>query len=340
MRLLNASIDIGHRMPKANSAVFNKSLDKFCRTYMVTNRAVTVAEQAALPKAHPQERHALLEQLLLFDTVAFKVTGENIPAGFLIDQIGLRGFEELLERGALRFVHWNQLITHFVREAPGVHPLQSGRHNGSAYNDPGASAEMGLRWSRADISAPRRRRLVTTIADLYDIQAEDSAKDAVTATHEAYQNGRLTAFGLDPSQIPLDNMPLPSRVLLNGCAVEISEYKLLLEKGWSSLSDFAYFKLFSESLERLTTASSVTNGFRHLAEIEGVPNIEYIAADPSRPLRDIVKIRARGSSERFREWLSADPGESNTELTRRYVDAIADRKGFFDRAPGRSRKAW
>ena len=78
-------------MPKTRTAVFNKTLDKFCRTYMDANRQVTPAEAAAFPSEGPEEQRALLEQLLLFDTIAFKVTGENIPASFLIGQVGLKG---------------------------------------------------------------------------------------------------------------------------------------------------------------------------------------------------------------------------------------------------------
>jgi hypothetical protein len=89
----------------------------------------------------------------------------------------------------------------------------------------------------------------------------------------------------------------------------------------------------------LTEASSVNEGFRYLAKIEGIPNIDFITSDPRGPLRDIVKIRARNSSALFRQWLSSKPGETDVELTRRYVDAIADRKGFFDRAPGKVTKA-
>ena len=230
-------------------------------------------------------------------------------------------------------------MTHLVTEAPGLNPLQYGKTNGPAHNDAGASAELGLNWLKAEIPAERKRRLVTKLADLYDAQPPDSAADAVKATHSAYQSGRLKSFGLDPSQAPLEDMPVTSRAALNNCAVEIAEYKLLMSKGWSSLTEFTYFELFSESLRRLTEASSVTQGFRYLAELEGIPNVDFIAADPRGLLRDIVKIRARHSSARFRQWLSSNPGESDIDLSRRYVDAIANRKGFFDRAPAKVAKS-
>jgi len=319
--------------------IFNRTLDKFCRTYFVGNRHITPAEEVAFSRVAPQEQRALLEQLLLFDTIAFKVTGENIPAAFLIGQVGLKGLEELLERGALRFVLWNQIVTHLVTDVVGVNPLQHGKMNGPAHNDPSASAELGLNWLNAELPATRKRRLVTKLANLYDQQSQDSAAEAVAITHSAYRSGRLAAFDLDPGKAPLENIPLAGRQALGKCADEIAEYKLLMEKGWSSLTEFTYFELFSDSLRRLTEASAVTSGFRYLVELEGVPDIELIAPKPERALRHIVKIRSRRSSALFRQWLSSNPEETRIELTRRYVDAIANRDGFFERASGKITKS-
>ena len=51
-----------------------------------------------------EQKDALFEQLLLFDKITFKVYGENLLIPVLISFFGEKGFDALVEQGAINFV--------------------------------------------------------------------------------------------------------------------------------------------------------------------------------------------------------------------------------------------
>ncbi|MBS1001690.1 hypothetical protein JK169_11855 [Acetobacter persici] len=319
--------------------VFNQDLDGFCQKYMFSDRIISVADHGVLPAQARQLFHGLFEQLLIFDTVSFKVTGENVGLALLIGQIGLKGVERLLDENALKFVLWQQTVMSLVEPAAGVQPLCIGMMNSPAHSDPEASIESGLKFLQDKIPASRLKKLVPKILPHYIPQPDNLAKDAVDLTNSAYMSGRLVDAGIPLEGRSLENIPKQYFDKLLKCANEMLEYKLLVRMKWSSTSNFTFHNIFSESVRRLTTASSVSSGFRYLSNINNIPNFSVLFENIKTPLESIPRIRAKRSSERFRQWIATGDGESPEELTRRYIEAIGGSRGFFERGLGKFTKS-
>jgi hypothetical protein len=101
--------------------VFDSDIDNFCRRYMVKVPGAADPQPAELGAAAIRQQTRLFENLLLFDKLSVKVTGESIPVAALIGLLGQQGFDSLVEQGAIEFVLWNQGILHTVTNIPGLY---------------------------------------------------------------------------------------------------------------------------------------------------------------------------------------------------------------------------
>jgi hypothetical protein len=307
---------------------FNKELDTFCRTYMFSDRPVSLTDNVAFPSRAKLLDRTIFEQLLIFDSVAFKVSGENVPLAMLISRIGLKGVEKLLEEDALKFVLWQQDVFSLVDPVDGVHPLASGNLSSETHADPEKSIEVGLGFLTNPIPPMRRKRLVQKILPHYVQQPEGLAVGAVAASQQAYTAGRLAKHGLSSELGSLEKFPKDKIPQLRDCAVEILEYTMLMKNGWSSINNFTYFDLFSESVKNLTSAAGMKAGFQHLVTLNEIPDFPGLFEKIDAPLNSIPRIRSKRSSVKFRHWLEKCEGDTPDELSRRYIAAIGEGKGF------------
>ena len=76
--------------------VFYTSLNDFCGTYLLANRAITEDEASQFAPRMEAEKASIFEHFLLFETLALKVYGENLCVPLLLRLFGERGFRELL----------------------------------------------------------------------------------------------------------------------------------------------------------------------------------------------------------------------------------------------------
>lgn len=90
--------------------IFYPDLNDFCRTYLVSGRIITPAEQVQFQVRLKEQNASIFERLLLFDKISFKVYGENILVPYLINQLGQDAFETLLDQEAIGFTLWTPVV--------------------------------------------------------------------------------------------------------------------------------------------------------------------------------------------------------------------------------------
>jgi len=319
--------------------IFYPDLNDFCRTYFLSNRQVSAAEASLLPMRWDEQEATLFEQLMLFDKISFKVYGENILVPVLIRMLGIKGFEALIEQKAIGFTLWNSNVTHLVSDVPGVDPLQSMVLNSPAHADPEASITQGLKWMKPRPSLDLRRRLTRKILPLYQIPSSDLPKDAVTIVHSAYRSGKLKLMGVDTGQ-DIRNLSLSARSDLCKCATELMEYSYLLSSSMTSFSNFHYYALFNESVSKVRSKDTLYQNFNSISAVEGFPDLRTLRSELKIPLSKLSKLRQKRNAVQFRNWLATTSyAAGDVVVTKEYIDAIADAKGFFETKKGKLAKS-
>lgn len=325
---------------KMASNVYFSELNEFCRKYFDANNKVTSKELNNLPKSFSDIKATLFEHLLLFDKVSIKVFGENIPLASMLNFIGIRQVEELLEQKAIDFVLWTPIVTYAVKNIEGVDPIGGGNHSSAPHCDPEKSLELCFNWMTRKPPRSVRRMLTRKIRDHYLVPDKTLAGTAVNITKSAFENGKLVNYGLDPKTKNYQLLDTDDKKTLAKCSGDLLQYSFLMKNGMTSYSEIKYFDFFSKSQNKLKQASLNSKYFNILAEIEQLPDLKSIFHEIETPFDKLIKSRRSKSSKRFRQWLE---NASNTDLERNeivkeYVDTIANAKGFFQTAKGKLTK--
>lgn len=320
--------------------IFYPELNELCRKYLVLGTPVSPKDAALAVTRFKSIEASLFEQMLLFNKVSFKVFGENIPLAFLINVLGEKAFEELLEQGAVEFVLWTPNVVYMKTEIRGVHPIASGNLNSPAHSDPEQSVELGLNWMKNKPTARTKRHLVKKIVPHYLMPDSELAGKAVDITKSAFNANKLISLGLSPLMKPLEGLPENERSLLCDCATELLEYSFLLENRMSSYSKLRYFDLFSVSVKKIKDAHATTLNFNELAKLEGFPDLKALYPQLENGLQKLPDLRNKRSTRKFREWLATTEGsETGDEIAREYIGAIANSKGILDTPRGKFTKS-
>lgn len=319
--------------------IFYPDLNTFCRTYFISNRPVSSEEGALLTPRWKEQEAALFEQLMLFDKISFKVSGENILVPVLIRMFGLKGFEELIEQRSLGFNLWPSDVTHLLSDVPGVDPLQFMTHNAKPYVDPEASIMHGFRWMKEKLPLDVRRRLTRKLLSFYQVVPADLTEQAVCNVHSAYRSGALKLLGMDTAK-DIGNLPVDAKAELAKCASEVMEYSYLLGARMTSFSNPHYYALFHNSASKIQAAEPIQKNFNSIASIEGFPDLKGPRSELGIPLSKLPKLRQKRNAVQFRDWLSTTTySAADASITREYISAIADAKGFFDTKRGKVTKS-
>ncbi|UTP38172.1 hypothetical protein M9M90_13190 [Phenylobacterium sp. LH3H17] len=175
-------------------------------------------------------------------------------------------------------------------------------------------------------------------AERYVSPEKSLGKAAVDAAQAAYTTGAFSVLGLPPEE-PLDLLPGHKRRKLAECAEEYVEFTYLARGGVMSFASYPLFALFSDSAQRIERAAGVAESYEQLRLIESVPNFAELRLRLPLGFRDIPRLRSKRHSAAFRDWLAtATDAASGLDVVKAYVDAIANRKGFFDTAAGKVTK--
>jgi hypothetical protein len=320
--------------------VFYDGLNEFCRKYLIEGETPSALDISRFSANHEKVFATVFENLLLFDKVSFKVFGENIPLVMLLNKLGERGLDQLIEQDAVNFILWTPMIVSLEKNIDGLDPIFAGIHNSEAHCDPEKSIELGLNWMQQKLDRSKRRALVRKLRDKYHLPNKNLPNEAVQLTNSAYLSGKLDGYGFNSKNHDIRKLPDSERRRLTTCATDLLEYNYLLSNQMSSFSKKEFFLFFSQTQQKLKTSDSSISGFCKLAKLEQFPDLQTLYSQLDTPFEKLLKVRGKSSSARFRAWLDRTTGDEldAVEITKAYVDAIADAKGFFQTIPGKLTK--
>ncbi|ODQ00294.1 hypothetical protein [Salinivibrio sp. SS2] len=322
-----------------NSTIYNSELNDFSRKFLVKSPAVPAPSPYEFIAQRRVIDASLFESFLLFDTLSFKVHGENIPLVILLNHFGVKGVEALLDQNALKFILWDQMLGHMVDDIDGIDPLTHGHYNSPAHSDPEESIRLGFNWMSKPPRTSDKKNLIRKIIDVYSMPEKNLSSKAVALSKSAYDSGKLEVYGLSPEKSTYRELDLDGRKMLCECAEEILQYTHLIDSNMSSYSNFEFYQIFNDSNRKIHEAANLQENFNELSKLENIPDLNQMFPDDSKPFDKVLKLRNKSSSKKFRSWLAeCTNSEDSLEITKEYVDAIANSKGFFQTKMGRFTK--
>ncbi|MEK7232272.1 MAG: hypothetical protein AAB268_00530 [Elusimicrobiota bacterium] len=272
------------------------------------------------------------ELLMLADKVSFRVYGENVVAAQLIKVFGIRGFESLLEQGAIEFVLWRPTVTYYDNDAfrgKGILPLQAGALSSPAHCDPAESARLGLNWFPGLLSDAERSSLSKKISDRTILPSDKLSHRVVGLVHEMYKQHVLDVFGLDGKT--LEDLPIEDRRKLCGLASDTLEAEVAATHGYDFLNDERPWMVCQAIVVSEPRESALRDAFNRIAEIERVPSLKNAFLKNTLSFSALPDLRTRESSVRLREWLWNVTQTGRAEdITKVYLDALQKPEGFFE----------
>lgn len=321
--------------------VFYDGANDFCHKFLVIGSSTESNDSAQFKRQWGDIAGTLFESFLLFDSVSLKVHGENLPLAMLLSLMGDKAVIELAESGSLRFVLWTPMIGHIVDDISGIDPLTSGNLSTPAHSDPEESLALGLSRYTRKLDRSNRRALIRKLRDVYTIPDKQLAAEAVGIAKSAYESGRLKAYGLDPSETTYREIPLKKRETLSKCAGTLLEYKFAMTNKMTSYSNRDFFEFLTQSCGRLSSAETRLSAFTTLARLENIPDLKQLYARVDAPFSKMIELRKKRISRKFREWLSLAPHDvaASEELSRYYLDALAQPVGLFQSTKGKLAKS-
>lgn len=320
--------------------LFNSELNEFSRKYLVKNSVTPALSPYEIIEKKKAVDASILESFLLFDTVSFKVHGENIPLVILINQFGIKGVEELLEQGALEFILWDQMLGYMVDDIDGIDPLTHGRYSSPAHTDADESIKLSFNWMINQPKPSDKKNLIRKLRDHYSMPDENLSAKAVAISRSTYDSGKLKIYGLSPEEVSFRDLKLDGRKKLHKCAEDILQYTHLIDSNMTSYSNFEFYKIFKDSNKKIHQAVNMQDKFIELSTIENMPNLQGFFLEIDKPFEKVRKVRSKSSSKKFRTWLAeCSNNEDGIEITKEYIEAIANSKGFFQTKIGRITKS-
>ena len=323
-----------------NSAIFNTELDSFCRKYLI-KRSIPLSNKEIneAPQYYEEIKLSLFESFTLHNEVNFKVDGENIPLTILINEIGLRGVEELIDDGALSFTVWSPLVLYMNDNQYGVDPLCAGRRNESVFFDPEESIHSGLNFMSNPLRKGEVRALTRKVRDLYFSVPKGMENDSVSVTMSALESGKLERLGLSLKNKDKNNLNESEKQQLISCASDLLGYKYLMQKRAQVSPTSNISTLLEDSMQKATNLSK-DEIFSAIIQFENMPDIKTSFRDMGMPMDELVKLRKNKSTKKFRKWMS-DLNEisSPIEAQRFYSESNASPRGFFETFWGKSTKS-
>ena len=279
-------------------------------------------------------KEALFEQLLLFDSVQFNITGPNVICPLMYEFMGPKALEELIEQSAISFVVWQPvpMLSHKDGKVAATFTGSIGDGKGSEF-DIERIVDNGLQIHPTDMSRSYRRQLTRKLLNVHFLLNQELPASAWSLTEEALKLGELSDLGLPPRATSI-GLSVSEGELLLKAAESLLHYRYVIENGMVSQNSAGVFDLFQIGLRNLQERQSPIEKYVTIAQFENFPNLRSLLGEIESPFTRIARFRQTHTARRFREWLSAASG-SDLELVREYVNACAQRKRLFESTPAK-----
>ncbi|UQW97267.1 hypothetical protein M2M59_15340 [Rummeliibacillus sp. G93] len=315
--------------------VYNDNLNDFTRKYFIKGNEHLIKDVNNFPLEYESIKNSLIEQLLVHDSITFKVYGENIPIAFLINTLGLKTVEALLEQKAINFVLWNSGVTYNVDNIPGIFPLQSFNFSSSVHIDPEESIMSGLKFLSNSYSRKIRRNITRKVIKNYKLPPKNLAEDAVRFGHEGYKDNLFTDLGL-PMEKDIMDLNQQERKRLVNLATQCYDLTLLSTYQLNTYNSFDLLTLNRSEFQKLKDLNAIENVVDEIFRIEGVPTFSQLVNEGLFDVKDLPKIREGKNAEKFRAWIDSTSSHSDRyEITREYINTITNSKSILERPIGK-----
>ncbi len=213
--------------------IFSADLTDFCQKFLVIRPGAPEPAAAQYVSAMEHVRGGLFQNLLLFDKLSLKITGESIPIPVLIRAFGQKGFDELLEQNAFEFVIWAQRAGFVVKNIPGLDGLVAIGQPPELI-DPEKSIDAGLRWMpTAPPPGRQRRRFIRRLLPYFRVTDKEIAQSSLNVVRTAMRAGGLEHYGVPKIAGHADSLQDPEKRIAAKCADDFAEYNYILSKGLS-----------------------------------------------------------------------------------------------------------
>ncbi|MCH9300444.1 hypothetical protein [Pantoea allii] len=322
-----------------DNALFNNELNDFCRKYFIKGPInPTSYEMAIFPDRYNNMKSVLFESFILNDEVNFKVEGENLPLCMMLNEIGLKGVEELIEQQALSFTLWDTMILKFEKNIKGAWPLAAGRHSEGPYVDPEESIELGLMFMSNPLKRREARLLKRKLRDRYLSVPEGLEQSTVHFAHSALDSGKFERLGLKLNGREKDELTTSEKNLLLNCANDLLGYNYVACKHASTSSTSNIQALLEDSFTKKDYMSK-EGIFSTILEFEHFPDIKKAFESMGQPMDELIRLRSNKNSKKFRHWIRGiNEAKSPMEVLQIYNETIAHPKGFFETRWGKATK--
>jgi hypothetical protein len=279
-------------------------------------------------------KEALFEQLLLFDSVHFNITGPNLICPLIYQFMGPKTFEELLEQSAISFVVWQPvpMLSHKDGKVAATFTGSIGDGKGSEF-DIERIVDGGLRMHPGNMWTSYRRQLIQKLVKAHRLLDRELSASAWRLAEDALKTGELSDLGL-PARPTSIGLPAREGELLLNAAESLLYYRYVMSSGMVSQNNAGVFDLFQLGLRNLQERRSPVEKYAVIAQFEGFPNLRSLMSEMESPFKRIVRFRQTHTATKFREWLSA-ASDSDIGLVREYVNACTKRKRLFESAPAK-----
>lgn len=324
-------------------SVFNADFNKFCMAWAkpipgnttVYGGPIRTASEAARKELRSLKEE-LFEQLLLFESINFSISGPNTIVPLLYRAMGNKELEELLDQDALSFTVWTPqpMMAHKDNRVASTFVGRIGDGHGSEL-DIEKIVDTGLLVQEVGMPDWYKLNIRHKLYDAHKLLDEKLPETAWQVAEKALSAGELESMGLTRRETIIGSTTKDGQTFTNATE-SILAYRYVLENDMASQNDHGLFSVFGVGAKNLSETDSLLAKYAVISEFEKFPNLRSLYGEVEKPFGVASQFRSTHTARKFREWLSSSTGSgSEIDIIREYVDACGNRRGLFDSAPAK-----
>lgn len=271
--------------------------------------------------------------LLNHEKIAFEVNGANLPVVILLDIFGLSGLQKLLEQNAVEFLFTNA-------ETVCIEPEQSKENaplrmlgklsvNDLMHQDPEESLKVGLSTYKNFIDRKEKRNLSRKIIKQYKVLPNNLVDEVIKFTSDGYNNNLFENNDL-PNLHDIREISKEELKKLHEITKLSVDYSIISKYQYNTLNAVSLMKLNKAHSLQLNKANIINSYSDKAFNIEGLPNFKELIAEGAIGINDILNLREKAHSQKFRNWLNnLDETKLNDFDTKEYIDEITKKHNFL-----------
>ncbi|MBO5737840.1 hypothetical protein J6R97_00710 [bacterium] len=319
--------------------IYDKKIDQYLRKYYIKKQGENTTKLLkTLVKDTNEIKKHICSLLLYYDSICMEISAENIAIPFLINLFSEKGFESLLEQGAIRFFLQSKPIMHMVTPVKGVNPLSTGLFK----EGPSATAEesinYGLKFSAKQFDRKYKRCITKKVLKCYEKPIDNIDTRVVESVYKEYANNFFKDLGL-PYFNELTNFSAIESEKIGQIANLYYDLAIIAKLKYSSIDSFPLHILNNEEMQSLERTKNIEKYTNATFQFEKVPNFEMLLDMGKIKPIDIPKLRNNKISINFRKWITSTTLQDIESFDcKEYLDFIDNNKNFWSSNIGRAIK--